>query len=294
MNNTGNIPPQFRNRGFGWGSAVVLVGVLLLVAWGAWRIGLDFRYEWHFEDMPKYLLYWDDNGQMQLGVLGKGLLLTLRLSLWAVALGLILGFILALGRLSVYSYFRLTSRTVVEISRNVPPLVLIFIASYFLSAQLLPWDNIIDWVYDLGPTAVWITEAITVRLVDMGVFFPAVFALAIYEAAYFSEIFRGAIISIDQGQWEASYCLGLKRWQQYRFIILPQVFRRAAPQLAGQFIATLKESSIVSVVSLAELTYSGQQLSTSSHRLFEVWITVAALYFIFNFTLSTLFLKLEK
>lgn len=294
MNHLGNMPPQFRNRGFGWGNAVILAVVLLMAAWVVWRIGLDFRHDWRFKDMPKYLLYQDDSGRWQMGVLTEGLLLTLRLSLWAAALGLIFGLILALGRLSVHLYFQLLARTIVEISRNIPPLVLIFVAFYFLGAQLLPWDSLIDLIYALGPTAVWVTEATTVRLLDLGVFFPAVFALTIYEAAYFSEIFRGAISSLDRGQWEASYCLGLKRRQQYRFIVLPQVFRRAAPQLAGQFISTLKESSIVSVISLAELTYSGKQLATSSGRFFEVWLTVAALYFIFNFTLSTLFAKLEN
>lgn len=293
MSKASSIPPQLRRRGFGLYDGLALVVVFFILAWLAWRVGVDFRYSWDFRDIPQYLAYTDDSGQWHLGILSQGFMLTLRLSLWASALALIMGLMLALARLSTSLYARLVARTVVEVSRNIPPLVLVFIFFYFLSAQLLPWNKLEGWVVQSGPATVWLVEATTGQLRDLGVFFPAVFALALYEAAYFSEIFRGAIIALDRGQWEASYCLGLRRGQQFRYIILPQTLRNAAPQLAGQFISTVKESSIVSVVSLAELTYSGQQLATTTHRLFEVWLTVAALYFLFNFSLSLLFKRLE-
>lgn len=287
-------PPQLRRQRFDLRDAAALIGAAAALGWLAWRVLVDFNYDWHWAEIPQYLVYRDEAGGWRLGSLGRGLALTLRLSLWASAAALILGLALALGRLSLRPYFRLISRTVVETSRNIPPLVLVLVAFYFLSAQLLPWSQWLDLIRDLGPLTRWVVEAATVSPRDLDVFFPAALALAIYEAAYFSEIFRGAVTAMDRGQWEASWCLGFSRFQQYRFIILPQVFRRAGPQLAGQFISTVKESSIVSVVSLAELTYSGQQLSTTIHRLFEVWLTVAALYFIFNFVLSSLFRRLER
>ena len=286
------MPPQLRRRNFEARDWLTLLGVGLVLGWLAWRTLIDFKYDWHWSEMPRYLLYRDDGG-LHLGVLGRGLALTVKLAVWASAGAMVMGLGLALARLSASYYLNLISRTVVEVCRNIPPLVLIFIAFYFLSATLLPWNKLTAVISQWPPAVRAIVEIFTVRTRDLSVFFPAVAALAIYEAAYFSEIFRGAIISTDRGQWEASWCLGLSRRQQYRFVILPQAFRKSAPQLAGQFISTVKESSIVSVLSLAELTYSGQQLSTTIHRLFEVWLTVAGLYFLFNFALSALFQKLE-
>lgn len=289
-----DIPPQLRGRSFGVLDGLALAALGLVLAWLAWRVLVDFKYDWQWGQAPGFIVTRDESGALRLGLLGQGLILTLKLSLWASALGLILGLALALGRLSTSLYLRLLSRTMVEVSRNIPPLVLVFVGFYFLSAQLLPWPQLAALIRAAGPEARWLVETSSVGLRDLGVFFPAVLALALYEAAYFSEILRGAITATERGQWEASWCLGLSRLQQYRFIILPQAFRRAGPQLAGQFISTVKESSIVSVLSLAELTYSAMKLSATIHRLFEVWLTAALLYFILNFALSALFHRLER
>lgn len=294
MNNAGQPPPQLRSRGFRLRDGAALAVLAGLAVWLGWRVLVDFNYDWQWGGIPRSLVYVGEDGEWRFGTLARGLGLTLRLSLWASALGLVLGLVLAMGRLSGRLYCQLLARTVVEVNRNLPPLVLIFVAFYFLSAQLLPWARLISLIQGLGPTVQTVAEATATSLRDLGVFFPAALALALYEAAYFSEIFRGAILAAGRGQWEAAHCLGLSRWQQYRFVILPQAFRRAGPQLAGQFISTVKDSSIVSVVSLAELTYSGQQLSTTTHRLFEAWLTVAALYFLVNFGLSTFFRRLEN
>ena len=287
-------PPQLRRSGsFKARDGLILAGVGLVLGWLAWRALIDFNYAWHWSEMPRYLAYRDASG-LHLGVLSRGLALTVKLAVWASAGGMVLGLILALARLSASYYLNIMARTAVEVCRNIPPLVLVFIAFYFLSASLLPWNKLIALINQWPPAVQALVEALTVRPRDLGVFFPAAAALAIYEAAYFSEILRGALIATDRGQWEASWCLGLGRWQRYRYVILPQALRKSAPQLAGQFISTVKESSIVSVLSLAELTYSGQQLSTTIHRLFEVWLTVAGLYFLFNFALSTFFRRLER
>lgn len=287
------IPPQLRGRGFSLASGLALLACLVGMAWLFLRVLVDFQYVWEWRVIPQFLFTWDESGEFCLGTLGQGFVLTLRLSLWASALGLVMGLALALGRLSRILYFRLISRTAVEICRNIPPLVLVFIGFYFLSAHLLPWGRLVDLIRQASPAVQMLVEFASIKINDLEVFFPAVTALALYEAAYFAEIFRGAVTAMDRGQWESSWCLGLGRFQQYRFIILPQVFRKTAPQLAGQFISTVKESSIVSVISLADLTFSGQQLSATIHRLFEVWLTVAALYFIFNFALSSVFQRME-
>ncbi|MDR2946999.1 MAG: amino acid ABC transporter permease [Candidatus Adiutrix sp.] len=286
-------PPQLRRRGFKARDGLILAGLALALGGLAWRALIDFSYDWQWSDMPRYLLYCDEAG-WQPGVLLRGLGLTLKLAVWASAVAMLAGLALALARLSRSLYLKLMARTVVEVCRNIPPLVLVFIAFYFLSAALLPWDRLLAFVNQWPPALKSILEASTMRTGELNVFFPAVAALALYEAAYFAEIFRGAILSVSRGQGEAAWCLGLSRWQSLRSVILPQAFRKAVPQLAGQFISTVKESSIVSVLSLAELTYSGQQLSTTTHRLFEVWLTVAALYFAFNFSLSLFFQRLER
>ena len=288
------IPPQLRRHGFRLFDGAALLAAALFTGWLAWRVLVEFKYDWQWGDIPRFIISRDETGGLKLGPLGQGLTLTLRLSLWASALGLVWGLMLALARLSPALYPRLVARTLVEVCRNIPPMVLIFIGFYFLSAQLLPWPRLIALARDLSPAAQGVVEATTTSLRDLDIFFPAVIALALYEAAYFSEIFRGAINSAPRGQWEASWCLGLSRWQQYRFIILPEALRKAAPQLAGQFISTVKESSIVSVVSLAELTYSSMKLSATFHHLFEIWLTAAALYFLLNFSLSLIFQRLES
>ncbi len=120
------------------------------------------------------------------------------------------------------------------------------------------------------------------------------FALAIYEGAYISEIVRGGINGIDQGQWEAAWSVGLSRFNTFLRVILPQAFRRVAFPLAGQFISTIKDSAIVSVISIQELTFQGMELMAATFLTFEIWITIAVLYFILTFSLSRMVAILEK
>jgi polar amino acid transport system permease protein len=117
-------------------------------------------------------------------------------------------------------------------------------------------------------------------------FLSALIALALYEGAYIAEIIRAGIQSIERGQWEASSAVGMSWWQQMRHIILPQAMQRILPALAGQFISTIKDSAIVSVISIQELTFQGMDLMAATYLTFEVWITVTALYFVLTFSCS--------
>jgi polar amino acid transport system permease protein len=117
-------------------------------------------------------------------------------------------------------------------------------------------------------------------------FFSALITLALFEGAYITEIVRAGIQSIEQGQWEASQVLGLSRWQQMRHIILPQTVQRILPPMAGQFISTIKDSAIVSVISIQELTFQGMELMSSTYLTFEIWITITILYLILCLALS--------
>lgn len=287
------LAPQLRRHKWRLFESAALLLALAALAWLGRRIFLDFNYPWDWSGIPQFLITVGEDGHWKLGSLGLGLVMTVKISLWASAFALPFGLGLALARLDNRLYLRLISRSITEVCRNIPPLILVFMAFYFLSAQLLPWPRLIALLSEGGPAVERLAEFLAVNPRQLGLFFPAVLALGLYEAAYFAEILRGAIVSVNRGQKEAAHCLGLSHFQEYRFIILPQIFRQSAPQLAGQFISTIKESSIVSVISLAELTYSGQQLSATIHKMFEVWLTVAALYFVLNAILCGLFRRLE-
>ncbi|MHB9099232.1 MAG: amino acid ABC transporter permease, partial [Syntrophales bacterium] len=125
-------------------------------------------------------------------------------------------------------------------------------------------------------------------------FFAGLATLVLYEAAYITEIVRAGIQSIEKGQWEAAHALGLSRWQQMRFVILPQALQRILPALAGQLISTIKDSAIVSVISIPELTFQGLELMSATYLTFEVWITITALYFLLTFTCSLGVRRLES
>jgi polar amino acid transport system permease protein len=124
-------------------------------------------------------------------------------------------------------------------------------------------------------------------------FISALITLSIFEGAYITEIVRAGIQSIEKGQWEAADALGLSKWQRMRLIILPQAIQRILPPLAGQFISTIKDSAIVSVISIQELTFQGMELMSTTYFTFEIWITITAMYLILTLTCSLTVAKIE-
>ncbi|WP_304405575.1 amino acid ABC transporter permease, partial [Turicimonas muris] len=125
-------------------------------------------------------------------------------------------------------------------------------------------------------------------------FFAAVAACSINSGAYVAEIFRSGIQSIDKGQFEASRALGLNWFQSMKFVIMPQAFKRIIPPLGNEFIAMLKDSSLVSVIGFEELTRTGQMIISRTYAVFEVWMVVAILYLIMTLCISRLVAVLEK
>jgi polar amino acid transport system permease protein len=125
------------------------------------------------------------------------------------------------------------------------------------------------------------------------IFISGAVALAVYEGAYITEIIRAGIQSIDTGQWEAASGLGFTRAQQLRHVIFPQALRRVMPPLAGQFISTIKDSAIVSVISIQELTFQGMELMAATFLTFEVWITILTIYFVLCLSCSLLVERFE-
>jgi polar amino acid transport system permease protein len=124
-------------------------------------------------------------------------------------------------------------------------------------------------------------------------FFSGVVTVAFFEGAYITEIIRSGIESIERGQREAGYSLGLSKIDEMRFIVMPQAIKRVLPALANEFINTIKYSALASVVSIQELTFMGRSVVESTGKIFEVWITVSLMYLILTMTISLMVNQLE-
>jgi len=252
------------------------------------------NYHWKWEVIPQYLIRYDPSHKVwAAGLLTQGLLTTLRLSIWASLFSLGIGIIIGLFRVSPSLFKRQVATTYVALIRNTPPLVLIFIFYFFVADQIMTALHMDDFIYSLS------AEAKTVMSIFFGPtnrfpqFLAAVLTLTLFEGAYITEIVRAGIESIEPGQWEASTALGMRRWQALVYVILPQGLQRMLPALAGQFISVIKDSAIVSVISIEELTFQAQQIMTTTYRSFEVWTTVMVMYFILTFFCSLAVRKLE-
>ena len=121
----------------------------------------------------------------------------------------------------------------------------------------------------------------------------AIIALSVFYGAYIAEVFRAGIESVPVGQREGGASLGLSERQVMRYIVLPLAIRKIKPPMANQYITLIKDSSIISLISVQELTYKTAELVSSSKMLFEAWLTTATFYFVICFGLSLLFSKLE-
>jgi len=266
-----------------------VVGVLFLGAVGTivYRIQAGLHYDWNWGAIPQYLLRYDEaSGEWVPNMLLQGLFTTIRLSFWGVLLATLIGGVTGLCRVSRRLFFRLIGGAYVGLTRNLPPLVLIFIFYFFVSSQIMPLLRV-DAFLAHSPEGVRdVLTFLFARPAAFSTFLSALMTLAVFEGAYIAEIVRAGIQSIDRGQWEASAALGLNRWQQLRRVILPQAVRRILPPLAGQFISTIKDSAIVSVISIQELTFQGLELMAATYLTFEIWITIAALYLLLSLTLS--------
>ncbi|MDR3670874.1 MAG: amino acid ABC transporter permease [Holophaga sp.] len=194
-----------------------------------------------------------------------GLRVTFVISLLSIVGGTILGVAGALSRISRSRVLNALAVIYVEWIRNTPLLIqLLFI--YFGLGVFLP----------------------------LSAFLSAVLALSIFSGAYITEIIRAGIQSIHKGQREAALSLGMSEGMAMRLVILPQAFKRILPPLAGQFISLIKDSSLVSVIAVTELTYAAKNIVTETFRAFEVWMAIAVFYFALSFILSRLVRVLEK
>ncbi|MBN2125270.1 MAG: amino acid ABC transporter permease [Deltaproteobacteria bacterium] len=274
----------------------VVLSLLLLAAFIfiLYRIKAGLHYKWNWGAIPQYLFRYDpERGEWVSNVLIQGLLTTIRLSLWGTLLAALIGIIMGLCRVSGSLFNRIIGRTYVELIRNLPPLVLIFIFYYFISAHITVSLGVEEFIASCSEEFRSFTALFFAPPHLFSPFLSALVTLALFEGAYITEIVRAGVQSIEKGQWEASCALGLSYWQQMRYIILPLAVQRILPPLAGQFISTIKDSAIVSVISIQELTFQGMELMSATYLTFEVWITITALYLLLTFSLSLALSRVE-
>jgi len=274
------------------------IGVTLLlmvvIAYLAYRITVVLHYRWNWSVIPQYFFRYDpEEGRWVTNLLMEGFLTTIRLSVWTTILALPLGMTMGLLRVSGSLFRRMVGRTYVELIRNIPPLVLIFIFYFFISDQIMAALRVDAWIASRSTGTNSFLSLLFAPPGRFTAFLSALLTMAIYEGAYMTEIIRGGIQSIERGQWEAAAASGLTRRQQMRFVIFPQAIPRILPPLAGQLISTIKDSAIVSVISIQELTFQGMELMAATYLTFEIWITITALYFILTFCCSLLMRRIE-
>jgi polar amino acid transport system permease protein len=272
--------------------ALLIAALLAGAAFLAHRVAGELHYRWDWPALLPYFLHRQEGGWAA-GTLLTGFVMTVKLSLWATLLATLLGTLAGLLRVGRGPLGRLVAGSYVELVRNLPPLVLIFIVYFFIGERVLALLGVEDILRAAAPGTRELLAVLFAPPERLPGFFAGLATLVLYEAAYIAEIVRAGIQSIERGQWEAARALGMTRAQQLRLVILPQAIRRTLPALAGQFISTIKDSAIVSVVSIPELTFQGLEVMAATYRTFEVWITIAALYFLLTFACSLGVRRLE-
>jgi polar amino acid transport system permease protein len=194
-----------------------------------------------------------------------GLQMTIKVSVLSILFGTLMGVAGALAKISHVRLLRALGFTYVEWIRNTPLLIQILFIYFGLGV-----------FFSLSPLVA------------------SVFALSFFSGAYITEIIRAGIQSIHKGQREAALTLGMTERQAMVLVILPQAIRRILPPLAGQFITLIKDSSLISVIAVSDLTYVAKNIVTTTFRAFEVWFVIAAFYFVLSFALSWSVRSLEN
>jgi len=196
-----------------------------------------------------------------------GAAVTVQITALSVLIGIIIGLFVGIARISTYRVIHLIAAVYVDFLRGTPLLVQIFLVYFAL-------------------------PVVTGQRIDP--FVAAIAACSINSSAYVAEIFRAGIQSIDAGQMEAGRSLGMSWMQTMRYIIVPQAARRVIPPLGNEFIALLKDSSLVSVIGFEELTRRGQLIIARTYASLEIWLCVAIIYLVMTVSISRLVAWLER
>ena len=214
------------------------------------------NYQWSFHFLWQYPT-----------LIAKGIGVTIGFTVLTVILGLMAGLLIALGRMTKRKFLTIPLVALVEVFRCTPVLV-----------QLI-------WIYYALPVLIGL---------ELSPSQAAIITLSLYGGAFYAEIIRGGIVSIEPGQWDAGRALGLRPWALMRRVILPQALRRMLPPLVNQSILQLKNTSLVSVVAVPDILYQGQLITSATYRPLETYSMVAVVYFLILYPLTWAAGRLEQ
>lgn len=243
----------------------------------------EVQYSWRWELFRNMFLLPAEGG-WETGLFLKGFFLSVKLTVCGFLVALVLGIPVGVARTLRLYPLRVAAKIYVESLRNIPPIVTVFIVTYFFTG---PFFNSLSFPSSES-AAGEILNFLFMTPSRMPLFLSGIISLGLYEGAYVAEIIRGGIEAIPSGQTEAARALGLPSTVLYRKILLPQVFRNTLPPMTSQIISTLKDSSILSVIALPELTMRGSDIQKVTSQPFEAWLITASIYFFMAFGISRL------
>jgi His/Glu/Gln/Arg/opine family amino acid ABC transporter permease subunit len=225
-------------------------------------------HEWLANSWGPFSVHWSE----WIPQLADGLRLTLSYTALGFAAAALLGLVLALMRMSRIRLVRLPAAIYTEVFKNIPLLVIVFVLYFGLPQTKAVFG---DWVV-------------------MGSFNAGVLGLAIFYAAYLSEIFRAALAGVHDQQREAAQALGLGRWPSFAHVVFPQALRLALPGTNTMLVDMLKSTSLLITITAGELMSVGQSISSQTFEVMEVYLVLAAIYFAMCYPLSQALLWLER
>lgn len=230
-----------------------------------------------------YRVIADDLYTQVLLTLAKGIWTTVFVTIVAYSLASLLGLGLALAALSRFIVLRQAARLYVEVVRGIPIIVLLLYVAFVLAPGLVALWN---WATGYLGWEPWRTR-------DFPLLWRAVIALTIAYASFLAEIFRAGLQSVAIGQIEAAQTLGLNGWQRFRHVVFPQAFRTILPPFGNDFVAMVKDSSLVSVLGVSDITQLGKVTAAGNFRYFETYNVVALIYLAMTISLSLFLRRLE-
>ena len=244
-----------------------------------WLVLLGGLMAWMF-----YQVWANDLYAQVMGTLSKGIRITVMVTLIGFFMASVTGLVLAVMSLSRSVILRQIARFYIEIVRGIPIIVLLLYVAFVIAPAMV---YAINWALEPLGADPWRTR-------DFPLLWRATFALAIGYSAFIAEVFRAGIQSVDPGQIEAAEALGLSRWQRFRHIIFPQAIRTILPPLGNDFVAMVKDSSLVSVLGVSDITQLGKVTAAGNFRYFETYNIVALIYLTLTVTLSLGLRRLER
>ena len=239
----GDVPPP------SWAKVANVFVALVILVGAVWISLLRLNYNWGWDAVWGYRVE-----------LFRGWLTTLAISVAALVVSILVGFVLALCQRSYVLPVRYFAKVLVEVVRCTPLLVLILVIWYGFGG-----------VFQIG---------------NQWRFTAGILILALFEGAYISEIIRAGIESVGKTQIESARAIGLTRGQTYRYVIVPQAFRQTLPPLVGQLVSLIKDSSLLSLISIAELTQAAQQVNTLTVSTLETYLPLALGYLVLTIPIS--------